>query len=146
MVGGGRITTVIFPARMNPPHIGHITTILNLREQYGKVIVAVINDDFNGDKPNLISKEKVIEITNDIFRHIGSIDVIDGGEPFRLRKSFNDLPEFDVVVSGSNDVLDNCRKRNLSCACCDRTPVYRGECIREAYRNGVEREAVKRHA
>jgi len=128
------MTVVLFPGRMNPPHLGHIMTILKAKEKYGCVIVAVIDDEFDGVKPNLIDTDAVIGILNDIFRHVGCVTVIDGGMPFRLRDSFDDLPDFDFIVSGSMDVLDNCRSHGMKVEYIGRSPLYRGEFIREACR------------
>ena len=126
----------LFPARMNPPHLGHIITLLNIMDDYEKVIVALTNEDFGGKKPNVISMDEKIFTLNEVLKHFPKFEIVSYEEPFRTRKTFSEFPTFDVVLTGNKGVYDNVIKHGLKAKFVDRTPIYRGEYIRDAYLRG----------
>jgi len=131
----------LFPARMNPPHLGHIITLLNIKNDYDKIIVALTDDDFDGAKPTVISTDKKIFTLNEVLKHFPKYEIVTYEEPFRTRKTFDDLPKFDVVITGSKKVYDAVVKHGLKARLIERTPVYRGTHIREAYQKGLKESA-----
>lgn len=134
------MTTAIFPVRANPPHIGHIIAFLKIKKKYDKVIVTVSDNTYGELKPSIISSIEVKEILDEVFKHIGGYEIILVNEPFITRTIFDDLPSFDIVVTGNKAVYDNMKKHNIKVELLERTPIYRGKFMRDAYRKGVEYE------
>ena len=128
----------IFPARANPPHIGHIRAFLKIREDYEKIIITISNNTYKGTKKNIMPPEDVIEILKEIFNHIPGYEIIPITEPFITRTSFDDLPDFDIVVTGNTIIYENMKKQNIPVRLMQRTPVYRGEFIREALEEALQ--------
>jgi len=93
--------TALFSGRFQPPHLGHVLTLMDIYPRYSKIIVAVTNYTYEGKKPHVLPRDKVKEILEKIFRHLPKIEVVLTEEGFPVRKTFTDLPEFDVVVTGN---------------------------------------------
>lgn len=93
-----------FPGKFQPPHIGHIITISKLLKDYNKIIIGITEDE-----PRIMPREKVKEIFNTIFEpfiqfsHVDTI-LIDG--ILTKRENIDDLPKFDVLLSGNDKVLN----------------------------------------
>jgi len=131
----------IFPVRANPPHLGHIITLLSIKDDYDKIIIAVSDNTYNGKKPQIIPKEEVAYILNEVFKHFpDKYEIVFSEERFVTRKYFNDLPEFDIVVSGNEKCCDNMKKQGIKVRFLERTPIYRSTFIREAYKRGMKYE------
>ena len=95
------MTTAIFPVRAQPPHLGHILTIVKIYGDYDKIIIHVFDMDEE------IPARDVADVFSRIYQYMSKIEVIVSKEGFRFRKRFDDLPYFDVIVSGNRVVLDN---------------------------------------
>ena len=130
----------LFPGRMNPPHLGHIITLLKIKDDYDKIIVALTNENYNGKKINVISMDEKIFILNEVLKHFPKFEIVSYNEPFRTRTNFCEFPKFDVVLTGNKGVYDNVIKQGLKAIFVDRTPIYRGEYIIEAYLKGIRRD------
>ena len=94
------MTTAIFPIRGQPPHIGHVLTIVSLYAQYDKVIVHVadLEDQF-------LPITNVVDTFKKIFKYMPNLQVVSSKGLFRNRIKFDDLPPFDEVVSGNSKCL-----------------------------------------
>ena len=131
----------IFPVRANPPHTGHIISLLSIIDDYDKIIIAISNNTYDGKKPQIIPKTEVKAILNDVFKHFPKkYELVYSEERFITRKKFDDLPEFDIVITGNPIAYDNMIKQGIKVRFLQRTPIYRGTFIREAYLKGVEYE------
>lgn len=97
----------IFPGRFQPPHVGHILTIVGIYPLYDKIFVAVTGDTYEGTKMPVMKAVEVKEILERIFAFMPKIKVIYGGTGFRIREYFYDLPKFDIVLTGNKEVLKN---------------------------------------
>lgn len=97
----------IMPGRFQPPHIGHVLTIVGIYPLYNKIYVAVTGDTYEGTKKPVMKACEVKEILERIFAFMPKIEVIYGGKGFRTRDIFYDLPKFDVVLTGNKEVLKN---------------------------------------
>lgn len=95
------MTTAIFPGRFQPPHLGHILTLMRIYPLYEEIIIAVVSYTYGGQKKQVLHVTKVVKILQDVFRHLPKYRVIVGGKAFLARDSFDDLPLFDVVVTGN---------------------------------------------
>jgi len=131
----------IFPVRANPPHLGHVISLLKIKDEYDKIIIAVSNNTYDGKKPMLIPREEIINILNEVFKHFpDKYQIIKSEERFITRKKFDDLPKFDIVVTGNERAYLNMKRNGINVRYLERTPIYRGTFIREAYKRGMEYE------
>ena len=114
----------IFPARMNPPHVGHFMTLRKLLLDF-KIIYVYLYDD--GNKFMSLKKRKnIIEtIAGD------KVKVITEKTGFRFRDYFGNV-EMGVVLTGNDDVIDNCKKHKIKCERISRYPDYSGIYIRDS--------------
>ena len=126
---GVKIKTAIFPGRFQPPHIGHILTIMRIYPDYDKILVAVVKDPY---EKRVLSTEEVIKILRTIFKHLPKIEVIDGGLKFQYRSSFKDLPPFDVVVGGNKKTIQHLKKLGIKTRYVPRSGGYNSTAIRNA--------------
>lgn len=94
------MTIAIFPIRGQPPHIGHVLTIVSLYAQYEKIIVHVaeLEDQY-------IETDLVVDSFKKIFKYMPNIQLVSSKGLFRNRVKFDDLPHFDVVVSGNRKCI-----------------------------------------
>ena len=92
-----------FPGKFQPPHLGHVLTILDLSDKYDEIIVGVTED-----KPEVISQTERVEIFMKVFRRSTNIRVVPiQGIISNYRKNdIKNLPNFDVCISGNQKVLD----------------------------------------
>ena len=120
----------IFPSRMNPPHLGHIITLLKIKDDYDKILVALSDYTFEGKKPSVMKMEDRIKMIKEVLQYFPQFEIIRYGEPFRHRTNFDDLPKFDIVVTGDKGVYYNVKKQGLEARLIKRTPYYRGTTIR----------------
>ena len=130
----------IFPSRMDPPHLGHVLTLLRIMDDYDKILVALTEYDFEGEKPTAMPLAERISTLNAVLKYFPKFEIITFKGPFRQRTQFDDLPYFDIVVTASKGVYENVLKHGLKARFLERTPVYRGEFLREAYFKGLEFE------
>jgi cytidyltransferase-like protein len=91
-----------FPGKFHPPHIGHLQTIMNVAEQYTHVIVGVTGDI--PDHPLVTAKDIAICFKRILgcYKHI-SVQLING--VLCEKKTLDDLPKFDILLSGNERVL-----------------------------------------
>jgi nicotinamide mononucleotide adenylyltransferase len=93
--------------RGQPPHIGHILTIVRIYDEYDKIILHVAgktgkhyrHEDF------IIPPEEVVAALREIFKHMPKVEVILGDMLLRERTAFDDLPHFDVIITGNKDFI-----------------------------------------
>lgn len=89
---------IFFPGKFQPPHIGHVLTISKL-SLHDHVIIGITEDE-----PRVISREKVRDIFETIFTTRVDYRLIDG--ILTEYKDTDKLPEFDVLASGNDEVIE----------------------------------------
>jgi len=120
----------IFPARMNPPHVGHFMTIRKQLCEYDFIYI-YLHDD-GDDFMSVEERKNIIEtILEDlpikvIIEHIG----------FQNRIDFSDIHK-GVVLTGNPKVIDNCKKHCVLVKRINRYPDYVGTQIRESMRCNI---------
>lgn len=98
--------TIYFPGKFQPPHIGHILTISKLLRKHYHVIVGISEDE-----PRIMTREQIEDIFRIIFGERVYVHLIDG-----VLTDWNDvdeLPLFDVLMSGNDKVLEWGKKLGL---------------------------------
>lgn len=95
------MSIAFFPGRFQPPHIGHILTLMRLYPQYDKIIIGISENTYGGRKKQILSPKTVKAILGNVFQHLPKFEVILSGESVITRETFDDLPKFDVVIGGN---------------------------------------------
>lgn len=92
-----------------PPHIGHILTIVRLYSEYESIILYVVPQPhpYYNEEDFIIHPNTVISIFKEVFKYMPKIRVILSKGFLRDRTSFDDLPPFDVVVTGNQDLIQS---------------------------------------
>lgn len=103
----------IFPGRFQPPHLGHILTLMRIYPLYEKIIVAVTRYTYGGKKKQVISAEDAKLILEDVFQHLPKYEVVLIGRGFIERERFDDVPNFDVVVTGNLAIIHKMEKLGI---------------------------------
>ncbi|MDD3493461.1 MAG: hypothetical protein PHU95_02800 [Candidatus Thermoplasmatota archaeon] len=130
----------LFPCKLDPPHLGHVVTLLDIKDDYDTIILDVLD----GGPERLITVEEAVSLIHRVLRHFpGKYEYRVHKKSYASTGGFCDLPNFDVVVSGNQALLDNMREQGYKTRYVERVPVYRGEFMREAYRHGLEYEMQK---
>jgi cytidyltransferase-like protein len=93
-----------FPGKFQPPHLGHVLTIVGLLDKYNKVIIGVTDDT-----PKILEQSDRVSIFKKIFKYTDSIEVIpiQGILTQYTQQDIFLLPDFDICISGNKDVIDN---------------------------------------
>ena len=116
----------IFPIRAQPPHLGHVLTVMRIYPIYEKIIVSVSPYTYGGAKRQVIHPKKAKMILEDVFRYLPKIEVILLKKPLMERTSYDDLPKFDVVITGNLEAIQKLEKLGLRTRYVERTKGLRG--------------------
>ena len=99
------MTVAFFPGKFSPPHLGHILTIMNVYDEYDRIIVGITEGP-----PRVNTKEEAYVILNQVFRKLQKIELrliegtMDDGS------AMNNLPdEWDILLTGNPLVIDIAR-------------------------------------
>jgi len=123
----------VFPCKINPPHLGHIITLLKIKDDYDVIIVDVLDIDLimsAVESINLI--KKVLDFFPNKFEyktHKVSYALESSG-----------LLKDNVIITGNKKVYKKLKDEGFEVRFIDRTPIFRGEYIREAYLKGRDME------
>ncbi|AZL54722.1 hypothetical protein EI285_09095 [Aliarcobacter skirrowii] len=92
--------TAIFLGKFQPPHLGHIQTILKISKKYEKVIIGITKGS-----QKILDYEEVKSIFEEIFENNKNIEVeiIEGTIEDGTAKL--DSYNFDIIVTGNKKVL-----------------------------------------
>lgn len=128
------MTIALFPGRFQPPHLGHILTLMRIYPQYDKIYVGVSSNTFGGSRIRVLPLSKVKEILERVFQHLPKIEVIFSGESMGIRETFDDLPKFDVIVEGNPRTIRRLQSIGVNAKFEPRTEGvgWRGTELREA--------------
>lgn len=106
----------IFLGKFQPPHLGHIRTIIRLSKEYSKLTVGITQSN-----PSLMPFQEVKKILDEVLENFINIETvlikgsIEGGTA-----SITDL-DFDLIVSGNHKVLNILEKQGFKTKFEDRT-------------------------
>lgn len=93
-----------FPGKFQPPHLGHIISLMQLYPRYDKIIIGITED-----VPNVLSQEERKAIFEKAFEHLPKFKVVLINGVLTEANSLKGLPEFDVCVSGNKKVIEKLR-------------------------------------
>ena len=97
-----------FPGKFQPVHMGHITSIMKIFEDYEKIIIGITSDS-----PNVLSLQKRKEVFQSVLSRFDKFEYVFFDTALVDIKDKTILPKFDVCVSGNQKVLDFMKKNNF---------------------------------
>lgn len=121
----------IFPGRFQPPHLGHLLTLMRIYPLYDKIIIVVSEYTYGGKKNQVIPPKVAQKILEDAFEQLPKFQVVLSRKGFIERTTFDDLPKFDVVVSGNLALIQHCEKLGIKTRYVKRTKGLLGWSGRE---------------
>lgn len=142
--------TAIFSGRFEPPHLGHLHTILNIAKVYGRVLVVILDypdrevcsadearDIFNGIFDAMFpdtTRSTFQVIINDI--HFATISF---AQYDTLLRNNGICINHSIYLSGNTEVLENMKKEGIRSRFFPRTNdyIYTGTSIREQIKEGT---------
>jgi nicotinamide mononucleotide adenylyltransferase len=100
-----------FPGKFHPPHFGHIQTILKTLPHYKQVIVGVSEHlPINA----ITSPLEILDALKEFFANFHNVRVVLIKGILVEKQDLNDLPYFDVLLSGNDEVLEWGKNHELS--------------------------------
>ncbi len=91
-----------FPGKFHPPHLGHLKTLLDLSKKYSKLIIGV--SEHTPDSA-VTSVDNIISILESLFENHREIEVVRIKGILVEKTSTEELPYFDILLSGNPEVL-----------------------------------------
>ena len=138
MTDGISARIAIFPGRFQPPHLGHVLTLMRMYPLYSEIIIAVTTYTYSGTKKHMMRQREVRDILEKVFKHLPKYRVIIIGKGFIERDNYNDLPKFDVVVTGNMQIINKLEKLNMKTRYQPRSKIGKldinGQMLRELYK------------
>ena len=101
-------SVAFFPGKFQPVHMGHITSIMKIFEDYEKIIIGITSDS-----PNVLSLQKRKEVFQSVLSRFDKFEYVFFDTALIDIKDKTILPKFDVCVSGNQKVLDFMKKNNF---------------------------------
>ena len=106
----------LFPGKFQPPHIGHVISIIRIYEKYTKIIIGITEDG-----PIVMEQQKRVEMMQEVFKFMDKVEVI----PLRgVIEEYVDnslFPEFDICLSGNKKVVEKIRFLGMNAEFLDRS-------------------------
>lgn len=92
-----------FPGKFHPPHIGQIQTILNILPKYRKIVIGV-----SEHTPEVIitTPDNIVDMLKSFFANFDNVEVCKIEGVLVEKSDVIGLPEFDILLSGNEDVLN----------------------------------------
>jgi cytidyltransferase-like protein len=122
-------SVVFFPGKFHPPHMGHLSTILKLLPKYKKVIIGVTEDQ---PENSMLSVERIIDIIETVFKKYNDISVCRIPGVLTEKESLEEMPNFDILLSGNPKVVEWAIRHNIIVKNVSRSEGLSGTDIREA--------------
>ena len=128
-------SVAFFPGKFQPVHMGHITSIMKIFEDYEKIIIGITSDS-----PNVLSLQKRKEVFQSVLSRFDKFEYVFFDTALIDIKDKTILPKFDVCVSGNQKVLDFMKKNNFKTRLLKRSSGvgYSGTEIRSIIDNSKE--------
>ncbi len=96
----------IFLGKFQPPHLGHIRTILRIAKSYKKVIIGITKE-----KSKILEYDEIKNIFDEVFEQYQNIstEIIEG----TIESETSDLSkyDFDIILSGNKKVISLLNKK-----------------------------------
>ena len=121
-----------FPGKFQPVHMGHITSLMKIFDDYDKIIIGITSDS-----PNVLSLKSRKDIFKSVLSRFNKFEFVLFDTALVNIKDTNTLPEFDVCVTGNQSVVDFMEKNNFKTRLLSRSEGvgYSGTEIRSISKN-----------
>ncbi|MEG0498197.1 MAG: hypothetical protein RR541_09405 [Carnobacterium sp.] len=106
----------IFLGKFQPPHLGHVRTIIRLSTQYSSVIVGITQSE-----PAMMPFEEVKATLQEVLSAYKNIEVVLIAGSIEGCTATIDTLSFDVVISGNHKVLNILKEQGYQTKFCERT-------------------------
>ncbi len=121
-----------FPGKFQPVHMGHITSLMRIFDDYDKIIIGITSDS-----PNVLSLNERKEVFESVLSRFNKFEYVFFDTALVDIKDKTILPQFDICVSGNQAVIDFMEKNNFKTRLLDRSEGvgYSGTEIRSISEN-----------
>jgi nicotinamide mononucleotide adenylyltransferase len=106
----------LFPGKFQPPHVGHIITVVRIYDEYKKIIVGVTEDG-----PIVMAQNDRVEMLRELFKYMDKVSVIPLSGVLSEYEDSSLLPMFDICLSGNQKVVEKIRSFGMMAEHIDRS-------------------------
>ena len=97
-----------FPGKFQPVHMGHITSLMRIFDDYDKIIICITSDS-----PNILSYDERKKSFQSILSKFNKIEYFFLETALLNIEDITILPKFDICVSGNESVIDFMKSNNF---------------------------------
>jgi len=121
-----------FPGKFQPVHMGHITSLMKIFDDYDKIIIGITSDS-----PNVLSLKSRKKIFKSVLSRFNKFEYVLFDTALINIKDKNNLPKFDICVTGNQSVVNFMEKNNFKTRLLSRSEGvgYSGTEIRSISKN-----------
>ena len=101
-------SVAFFPGKFQPVHMGHITSLMKIYNDYDKIIIGITSDS-----PIILSLQERREIFEKVLSKFNKFKYVFFDTALVDIKDKAILPKFDVCVTGNSAVVDYMKKNNF---------------------------------
>ena len=101
-------SVAFFPGKFQPVHMGHITSIMKIYDDYEKIIIGITSD-----APNILSLDERKNIFDSVLSRFQKFEYVFFDTALVDIKDKTILPKFDVCVSGNQKVINYMKRNNF---------------------------------
>ena len=125
-------SVAFFPGKFQPVHMGHVTSLMKIFNDYDKIIIGITSDP-----PNVLSLNARKEIFESVLSRFNKFEYVFFDTALIDIKDKTILPQFDVCVTGNQKVVDYMKKNNFKTRLLSRSEGvgYSGTEIRSISKN-----------
>ena len=125
-------SVAFFPGKFQPVHMGHVTSLMKIFDDYDKIIIGITSDP-----PNVLSLNARKEIFESVLSRFNKFEYVFFDTALIDIKDKTILPQFDVCVTGNQKVVDYMKKNNFKTRLLSRSEGvgYSGTEIRSISKN-----------
>ena len=135
------MSIALFCGKFQPPHLGHLQTIMSIYDEYDKIIVGITEGP-----PRIMTKEQVYDEFYKVTKYLPKIEL------YMIKNTLDDesaipyLPkDWNVILTGNPYVIDLARRKGWKYRYVPRSEGlgYSGTELRKLYE--MEVDSNKRH-
>jgi len=101
-------SVAFFPGKFQPVHMGHITSLMKIYDDYDKIIIGITSDS-----PTILSLQERREVFEKVLSKFNKFKYVFFDTALVDIKDKAILPAFDVCVTGNSAVVDYMEKNNF---------------------------------
>ena len=101
-------SVAFFPGKFQPVHMGHITSLMKIYDDYDKIIIGITSDS-----PTILSLQERREVFEKVLSKFNKFKYVFFDTALVDIKDKAILPKFDVCVTGNSAVVDYMEKNNF---------------------------------